>query len=57
VNLEQIKQRLRESGQLPRFVAPIGVEPPPELKSPPLPVTRIVGRRRVQAERLGGRGW
>ncbi|MBA4116784.1 MAG: hypothetical protein H0X71_10215 [Rubrobacter sp.] len=51
MRLEQIAERLRESGQLPRFVAPAGAEPPPELKSPPLPVTRIVGRRRVQAER------
>jgi hypothetical protein len=51
MNLEWIVERLRESGALPRFVAPVGTEPPPELKSPPPPVTRIVGRRRVQAER------
>ncbi len=35
----------RESGQLPRFVAPVGTEPPPELKSPPPPPRRQVGRR------------
>ncbi len=53
MNLEQIKQRLREGGQLPRFVAPIGAEPPPELKSPPLPITVQVGRRIITR----GRGW
>ncbi len=45
MNLEWIAERLRATGQLPRFVAPLGAEPPPELKSPPPPPRRQVGRR------------
>jgi hypothetical protein len=50
MRLDQITKRLREAGSLPRFAAPSGTEPPPELKSPPQ-VTRQVGRRIVQAGR------
>ncbi len=52
MNLEWIVERLRETGQLPRFVAPVGTEPPPELKSPPPPPRRQVGRRII----AGGEG-
>ncbi len=49
MNLEQIVERLRASGQAPRFAAPVGTEPPAPLRSPPPPVTRQVGRRRFKA--------
>ena len=52
MNLQWIIQRLRETGQLPRFAAPVGTEPPAPLQSPPPPPRRQVGRRIV----LGGRG-
>lgn len=52
MNLEQIVERLREAESLPRFVAPVGTEPPPALKSPSPKPTRLMGRRKVQ----GGRG-
>ncbi len=51
MKLEQIEKRLRASGQLPRFVAPAGTEPPPELKGPPPRPIRLVGRRKLQAGR------
>jgi len=35
----------RDSGQLPRFVAPAGTEPPDQLKSPPRTPRRQVGRK------------
>jgi hypothetical protein len=47
VHLEQIKKHLRESGTLPRFVAPAGAEPPAPLQSPPPPPRRQVGRKIV----------
>ncbi len=39
-------------GLLDRFAAPAGTKPPVPLKSPPPPVTRRIGRRKVE----GGRG-
>jgi hypothetical protein len=53
MRLEQIKERLREAGHLPRFVAPAGTKPPPELKSSPPPPRRQVGRKIVEGERGG----
>jgi len=55
VRLEQIVERLREAGQLPRFAAPSGTKPPAPLKSPPPPITRIVGRRAVTVPGEDGR--
>jgi hypothetical protein len=46
--LEKIIERLRDSGQLPRFAAPAGASPPAQLKSPPGPPRRMVGRRELQ---------
>jgi hypothetical protein len=48
MNLEQTVERLRESGQLPRFAAPAGAEPPAPLQSPPPPPRRQVGRKMVE---------
>jgi hypothetical protein len=46
MKLETILQRRRDSGQLPRFVAPAGTEPPEQLKSPAgdPPPRRYVGK-------------
>jgi hypothetical protein len=49
MELEQILERLRESGYAPRFAAPLGTKPPAPLTSPPPPPVRLVGRRKVKA--------
>jgi len=53
MRLEQIVERLREAGQLPRFAAPAGTKPPGPLDESTLTITRIVGRRKVTVAKPG----
>jgi hypothetical protein len=54
---KRLIQRLRASGLVPRFVAPVGegFEPPQLVPEPP-PVRRQIGRRIANDKREGSRG-
>jgi hypothetical protein len=54
---EKVVERLRASGQAPRFVAEGEAKLPPQLQSPPAPPRRQVGRRIISGAPNDKGGW